>query len=262
MRPRLTIDRTFSGAESVTRSASLLLVLTGLAHPALAQDDSTAHRAEVSGLLTVSTKGISTIPSFTYGKPAAIADVSIARNGFSFEPQFKFGLDGKPWAFLFWGRYRLLEAEKLRVTVGAHPALNFRPTRVTAGRTSNEIIVARRYLAGELSSSYSLSRSVSVGPYYLYGYGVEQDVAKHTHFVSLRGSMTAPGLPAPYVVHFTPQAYYLKTGTLDGTYLYAGLTVSKGAFPVYVSSVVNQVIRTDIAGARFLWNVNLHYAIR
>lgn len=262
MRPCLTIAGTFIGARSMTRSAWLLFVLAGRAHPALAQDDSTAYRAEVSGLLTVSTKGISTIPSFTLGKPAAIADVSIARNGLSFEPQFKFGLDGKPWAFLFWGRYRLLEGEKLRVTVGAHPALNFRATRVTTGGAPREIIVARRYLAGELSSGYSLSRRVSVGPYYLYGYGVEQDVAKHTHFVALRGSMTAPGLPAPYVVHFTPQAYYLKTGELDGTYLYAGLTLSKGAFPVYVSSVVNQVIRTDIAGDRLLWNVNLHYAIR
>lgn len=246
----------------MTRFASLLLLLAGVVHPMLAQDDSTAHRAVVSGLLTVTTKGISTIPSFTLGKPAVVADVSIARNGLSFEPQFRLGLDGKPWAFQFWGRYRAVEGEKVRVILGGHPALNFKSTQVTTGAGRREVIVARRFLAGELNSSYSLSKGVSVGPYYLYGYGVERDVARHTHFVSLRGSLTAPGLPAPYVVQLTPQAYYLNTDGLHGTYAYMGLTLSKGGFPLSLSSVVNRVIRTDISGDTFLWNVNLHYAMR
>jgi hypothetical protein len=246
----------------VTHPAWLLLVLAGLAQPARAQDDGTRPRTEVAGLLTVTTKGISTIPSFTLGKPAVIADVSIARRGLSFEPQFRFGLDGKPWSFLFWGRYRLHEGERLHVEVGAHPALNFRATQVSIRGAPREVIVARRYLAGELSPSYSLSRSVNVGTYYLYSYGVEEDVTKHTHFLALRANLTTVGLPAQYVARFTPQVYYLRTDDRDGTYLNAGLTLSRRNLPVSVSTTVNRTIRTSVAGDDVLWNVNLHYAIR
>lgn len=239
-----------------------VLVIAGIARSALAQDDSTGRRTEIAGLLTVTTKGISTIPSFTLGKPAAILDVSIARRGLSFEPQFRVGLDGKPWSFLFWGRYRLLQRERVRVDVGAHPALNFRMTPVTVGGVSRNVIVARRFLAGELSPSYALSRSVSIGTYYLYSYGMEEDVTRHTHFVSLRVNLTTVGVPARYVVRFTPQAYYLKADDRDGYYLNSGLSLVRRDLPVSVSTIVNKSVRTSIAGERLLWNVNLHYAIR
>ena len=86
----------------------LLAMMPALGHRVAAQDSvKVAPPTVLGGALTVTTKGISTVPSFTLGKPAAILDISIVRGGLSFEPQFRMGLDGKPWAFLFWGRYRL-----------------------------------------------------------------------------------------------------------------------------------------------------------
>ena len=245
----------------VTAILAGALAIAVLAGPALAQQDSTRQRADVGGTLTVTSKGISTIPSFTLGRPAAMLDVSVARNGLSFEPQFRAGLDGKPWSVILWGRYRLVRRERLRVDLGGHPSLNFRTTRVTTGGVSRDVIVARRYLAGELGSTWWLARNVGIGPYYLYSRGLEQDVARNTHFVSLRATISAP-LPGRLVARLTPQAYFLKTDALRGTYGYAGLTVSKRGFPLSASTVVNRVIRTDLAGERLLWNVNLHYAIR
>jgi hypothetical protein len=243
---------------------TLLAALLVLARPASAQAaDSAAHHAALSGAFTVTTKGISTIPSFTLGRPAAILDVSIAKRGFSFDPQFRFGLDGKPWSFLFWGRYRMPESGRLHLTVGAHPAFSFRTLSVATAAGARDVIVVRRYLAGELSPSYSLSRRVSLGPYYLYSYGVERDVEKHTHFLSLRGSVSTVGLSDPYVVRLSPQIYYLKTGDQDGYYLNSALTLARSDLPFSISTTANKPMRTTVRGGDdFLWNVSLHYAIR
>jgi hypothetical protein len=54
----------------------------------------------VSGAVSVTNKGISLIPSFTLGRPAAIFDLAVRKGDLGFEPQFRFGLDGKPWSFL------------------------------------------------------------------------------------------------------------------------------------------------------------------
>ncbi len=242
----------------------LLLALSSLARPACSQTaDSTARRIDVAGAVTITNKGISTIPSFTLGKPAAILDVSIANGGLRFEPQFKVGLDGKPWAFLFWGRYRLLEGGKLRVDVGAHPALSFKTMLVSTNGASREVIVARRYLAGELSPSYSLSRRVSVGAYYLYSHGVGEDVTKHTHFLAARANLTNIRLSDRYAVRLDPQVYYLRADDEHGYYVNAAATLARRDFPFSISAMVNEPIRTSIAaGEDFLWNVSLRYAIR
>jgi hypothetical protein len=93
---------------AIFRAGALCFALSSLAPPALAQEaDSERERAQVTGSVTVTNQGISTIPSFTLGKPAAILDLAIRKGGLGFEPQFRHGLDGKPWSFLFWARYRL-----------------------------------------------------------------------------------------------------------------------------------------------------------
>jgi hypothetical protein len=230
--------------------------------PASSQSVADTSRVSVSGMVSVTTKGISTIPSFTLGKPAGILDLSIAKRGLSFDPQFRFGLDGKPWSFLFWGRYRVYQGEKLRVSAGAHPALSFRTTSLTTNGASRDVIVARRYLAGELSPTYAISRRASVGAYYLYSFGVETDVVRHTHFVAARASVASGELRDGYSLRLAPQVYYLKTDDRDGVYLNSMLTLAKRDLPLSMSTTANRPIRSRVVGgAGFLWNVNLHYAI-
>jgi hypothetical protein len=244
----------------VRLAAAAALVALGVPGGLLAQERT---GTVVTGAVTVTNKGISTVPSFTLGKPAAVFDVSIARRGLSFDPQFRFGLDGRPWSFLFWGRYKLVEGEKLNVTVGAHPALSFRTIPVVTNGVSRDVITARRYLATELAPTYALSNDVSVGLYHLYSYGVERDVAKHTNFLALRGSLTNVRLPEQLSLRFDPQVYYLRTDALDGFYLYAGATLAGRGLPLSLSTVVNRPIRSNVVGGgEFLWNVSARYAIR
>lgn len=242
----------------------LLAMLPALGHRVAAQDSAeVAPRVALGGAITVTTKGISTVPSFTLGKPAAILDVSIARKGLSFDPQFKMGLNGKPWAFVFWGRYKLVDRGPLHVAIGGHPALAFRSSPVTIGGVQRDLIVTRRYLAGELTAAYSLSRHVAVGPYYLYSHAFENDVARTTQFLAARAYLTGIPLSKTISMRIDPQVYYLRTDDRDGYYAYSGISLTKAGLPLSISSIVNKPMRTNVpGGSDFLWNVSATYAIR
>jgi hypothetical protein len=82
--------------------ALLLFVLLSLFHFSFPQKtDSTKIARHIGGAVTVTNNGISLIPNFTLGKPAAIFDLSVGGKKLSFEPQFRFALEGKPWSFIF-----------------------------------------------------------------------------------------------------------------------------------------------------------------
>jgi hypothetical protein len=252
-----------SRAVSALRPSLLLIASACLVSPGLSQQvDSTRSKTVVEGLFTVTTKGISNVPSITLGKPAAILNVSIARSGFAFEPELKYGLNGKPWSFIFWGRYRL-DRDKFHLTIGEHPSVNFKTITVSINQTQTEVIEARRYLAGELYPSYSVSRNVGVGVYYLYSHGFEADVAKNTHFLALRTTLANVARSDGYLVRFVPQVYYLKQDARDGTYGNCILTFGKANLPLSIGAQVNRTIRTSILeGDDFIWNVSLSYSIR
>jgi hypothetical protein len=213
------------------------------------------------GAITLTNKGISTIPSFTLGKPAVVFDLSLRKDKLSFEPQFRFALEGKPWSFLFWWRYKLLESEKLNIGLGAHPALSFKTIPVTTNETLKDAIITRRYLAGELSPYYSLSKNISIGLYYLYSYCMEKDAARNTNFLSFRSNFSNIKLSDQYFMKFAPQIYYLSSDKEDGFYVNTTLTLAKRNFPVTISSILNKTIKSDVSGSKdFLWNVSLIYA--
>jgi hypothetical protein len=186
--------------------------------------------------------------------------MSIGTRKLSFEPQFRFSLEGKPWSFLFWWRYKLLTSNKFQVNLGAHPALNFRTETISTNGVSKKVIVSRRYLAGELSPNYTLTKNISIGTYYLYSRGLEKDVARNTHFLALRTNFSNIKLSNQYFIRFTPQFYYLKTDKPDGFYFNPTLTLVKKNFPLSISSIVNKSIKTNIASQNFLWNASLIYS--
>lgn len=243
----------------VARHLLLLVVFASIARPAAAQGAARDRHPEVTGAVTLTNKGISLIPTFTLGKPAAIADLGIRKGDLSFEPQFRFGLDGKPWSFIFWWRYDAVKGRKFHLRAGAHPAVAFRTISVVTNGNPSEVSAATRYLAGELSPSYSLARSLSVGGYYLYGRAMDSGVVTHTHFLAARANVTSIPITRGYVLQFAPQLYYLWMDGRTGVYANAGLTLANLKLPFSVSATVNRPVRTGIAGGEsFLWNVSLN----
>jgi hypothetical protein len=81
----------------------LLWVLLLFNHLAFSQEaDSTKAVYHFGGAVTVTNNGISLLPTFSLDKPAVMFDMSVGGKKLSFEPQFRFSLEGKPWAFIFW----------------------------------------------------------------------------------------------------------------------------------------------------------------
>lgn len=239
----------------------LFFVFLNLSHFAFSQKkDSTKVVNYFGGAVTVTTKGISTIPNFTLGKPAVIFDLSMGKRKLYFEPQCRFSLAGKPWTFLFWWRYKLLKTDKLQINLGAHPAIAFRTRSVITDGVSNETIFAERYLAGELSQNYFLARNIGIGMYYLYSRGLEKNITRNTHFISLRTNFSNIKLSDNYFMRFNPQVYYLKQDENDGFYFNSTLILARRNFPVSVSSLINNPVHTSLQGGKnFLWNVSLIY---
>jgi hypothetical protein len=89
--------------KNLIKRTFLLIVLLNLSFLAFSQmRDSTKVANYFSGGVTVTNNGISLIPTFSLGKPAALFDLTAGRGKLSFEPQFRFSLEGKPWTFFFW----------------------------------------------------------------------------------------------------------------------------------------------------------------
>lgn len=242
------------------------ILLCSLAAPRLvhAQSSSAADAVRVTGSVTVTTKGISTIPSFTLGRPAATVDVVIRKRALSAEPQLRTGLDGKPWAFLFWIRHRPVNRGRFQLLLGTHPAYAFRTSTVTTtGGTTSDILEVRRYLASEIAPTVRVASHLTVGSYYLYSRGFDPGAARHTHYVAARATITNLPLSERTTLQIAPQFYYLSTGGEDGTYANLGVTLARRNLPVSLSATVNKPIRTTVAGGReVLWNVSVVYAMQ
>ena len=240
------------------------LLIVGSAQSASARQTTGAEeQPHVTAAATVTNKGISLIPSFTLGRPAAIFDLGIRKGNLSFEPQFRVGLDGKPWSFIFWWRHRPIVGQKFRLTVGAHPAVLFRTRTLTTNELPTQAITVTRYLAADVAPNYFLRRNLSVGPYYLYSYAIEDDVVKHTHFVAARVTLSDVAVSDRYSIQLAPQLYYLRSDSQDGVYFNVGTTLTRQNFPLSLSAMVNKPIQTQIAAARgLLWNVSVGYTIR
>jgi hypothetical protein len=222
--------------------------------------DSTIVTGHFGGAVTITNNGISTIPNLTLGKPAALFDLSLGRGKISFEPQFRFGLDGKPWTFILWWRYKPVRTENFQLVLGAHPAFAFKTTSISNGNELSEIISVQRFLAGEVAPTLAVSKKISIGIYYLYSYCLETGGLKNTNYVAGRIILSDIELSENMRLRFIPQVYYLKMDKNSGFYLNSSLSLSRRNFPLSLASTVNKTIRTEIPfGEDFLWNVSLVY---
>ena len=231
------------------------------APPSHSDGDSTKDIFHLKGGVTVTNNGISLIPTFSLGKPAAIFDLSLGKKKLFFEPQLRFALEGKPWSFIFWWRYKLLATKKFSLGLGAHPSLVFKTVTAFVNGVSQKLITADRYLATELSPNYFISKNVSVGIYYLYSHGVDRQAVRNTHFLTINSNFSHIKLTKQFYARFNPQGYYLSQDGKEGYYFTYTLTLAMKNFPLSIQTIGNKVIHTNITASKnFVWNASLIYS--
>ena len=238
----------------------LVVVLLILSHSSFSQKSDSAKKiTHFSGSVSVTNNGLSLVPTFSLGEPAALVNLSIGGKKFSFEPDMRFALEGKPWSFRFWARYKLLKTEKFAITLGSHPALNFKT--FTSAVDGTEITVVRRFLAGELSPNYFFTKNISIGVYYVYAYGFDQGTPKNNHFVTINSNFSNIKLPFNFLMRITPQFYYLRQDERDGYYFSSEFHLARKNFPLSISSIINKEFESNIIGSEdFVWNISLIYS--
>lgn len=238
----------------------LLLALLHLCVFVFAQkQDSTKAPISVSGAIAATNNGISLVPTFSLGKPATIFDLAVRKKRFSFEPQLAFAFkEVKPWYFIFWLRYKLVETSKFRMGVGFHPGFVFSSNNLLNNGITKEYFTASRFFVGELSPSYSISKKVSVGLYYLHSRGFNSDL-KQLNFVGFNTVFSNITLGNQFLLRLAPQIYYLKTDDKDGCYFTSTVSLSKKGLPFSLSSTLNKKVKSNIVSNDFVWNISLAY---
>ena len=240
-----------------------LFLYLGSSHILSAQsnDSASAKIYSFGGAVTIQSKGISTIPNLTLGKPAAVFDMKVGRK-LTFEPQFRFALEGKPWAMVFWWKYNTQVSNKLRLVFTTNYSLSYKAmTYYTSTGTAQEIIRTTRYLAGGFEPNYQINKYLGIGVYLFYTYGIEEFITKNTYMVSFRPGISNIPVAKNTTARITPEVYYLKMDDNEGVYLNARLSVSNRNFPVSLSALVNKPLESNIPSEYdFLWHVALTYS--
>ena len=215
---------------------------------------------KVSGAVTATNNGISLVPAFSLGKPAAIFDLSVQRKKFSFDPQLAFGVrDAKPWYFVFWLRYKLIESSKFNVGIAMHPGFLFSTQKFNVNSLSKEYMTTSRFFVGCLTPNYLIANNVSVGLYLQQAKGYNSDL-KNAGFYGINMNFSNISLGKEFFMRATPQLYYLKNDDLDGSYFSANITLAKRNNPLSISTLLNTKIQSNIPSDNFLWNISLTYA--
>ncbi|GMQ23362.1 hypothetical protein Aoki45_00440 [Algoriphagus sp. oki45] len=222
------------------------------------QGQESIHR-HVGGTITLTNNGISIIPSFSLGHPAVFFDLTMGGDRFSFDPMLRFGLDGKPWSFVLWGRYKVIKDRRFSLTVGGHPAFLFQEAQVMVDGKPEMRMVANRYVAGEINSSFKVSKDLTLRLYYLKGVGVQVMGPKSSDFLALSPEFPDIRLAGEFSMVINPQFFFLKVDENSGFYVNSGLTFKKGEFPVQFQAFANKKLNSTIPGDDLVWNLSLLY---
>ena len=252
---------TINGKHNACIKAIPLLLLASLSPILFAQtnDGTIAKINSFTGAVTIQSKGISTIPNLTLGKPAIIIDMIMGRK-LTFEPQFRYSLEGKPWAMVFWWRYKILTSNKFTMDVRANHSLSFKTINNTSSGTSQEIIRTTRYLAGAISPNFQVNKYIGIGMYLFYTRGIEKYITRNTYMLSFRPSISNIPITKNIAARFGPEIYYLKMDDNDGVFLNTTFSISKKNFPLSISALINKTLESNIpADYTLLWNVGLTY---
>jgi hypothetical protein len=245
-----------------TRNAFLASVFISFPGHSFAQSsDSAKIPVTFSGSVSVTDNGISIIPTFSLNKPALLVNPVLAKGRLSFEPALSFSLQGKPWQFLFWFRYKVIDHEKFKIRIGAHPSLNWVDETTTTDSISQTHRVDQHYAALEVVPNYFITDNINIGIYYLFGKGLQPDAIKTTHFVTFNANFSNIKLSKQFFLAITPQVYYLYVPSQHGFYCTANVTLNKEKMPLSFALFGNLKLKSDISGSPdFLWNAMLTYA--
>lgn len=249
---------------------AIIVILTWMIlnqYQIFAQESQTEEKQyHFDGSISVTNNGFSFVPTFSLGEPATIIDLSVGGKRFSFEPQFRFELQGlKPWSFIAIWRYDLVQTKKTKLRLGVHfPGFSYLKQIIEINGVMTEQIYAQRWFTPELTFSTLLTDNIQIGTYYIHGFGLEPEgQVNNTDFLSLRMGFNF-SIAKHWLLKWNPQAYYLKMDELGGFFAAQSISIGHKKFPVSITSMMNKSLEKDneIPAKDFDWNISLVYTFK
>lgn len=225
------------------------------------QKDSLKHTEplKASANILITNKGISLFPNLSLGKPAAILSLVVGKKHFYFEPELRWRLNGNPWSYIFWLRYRPNRTEHFSWHIGAHPSYVVRENEVMVNGVTTQRWVAQRNVAGEIvpvwhySPKFSLALQVLASRGSDTAYGVQR-----SFYASLQPRLPNIPISKKFYLGFFPQVFYLELDDKSGEYYSHLLTINVKDLPYYFSSIFTYKLKSTIPGTKTVWNVGLN----
>lgn len=240
------------------------ILLFGLLHLSLLafsqNTDSTKTPTHFSGTIGITNNGFSIIPSFSLNNPAAVMTFSIRKNKLSFEPDIRLVPDASKGSMLFWLRYRLVDNQKFKLRLGAHPAFTLIRRSVADNGKTTEITEMLRFLAFEAVPSYQITENLGVSTMYLQGHGLQNHGPQLTRVLFLNTHVSNIKLSQNLRFHLHPSLFFLYTDGYRGDYLTVTGVLAHKKLPFTLQSTINHTFTSNVPDNRaFMWNVLVAY---
>jgi hypothetical protein len=244
-------------------SKKLYLTLFLLMNICFSQDSNKSKQYHFDGNVNITNNGFSFIPLFSLGKPATTVNLSIGDDRLTFDPQFRFDLEGlKPWSILFTWHYKLIQKKRFKLKIGVYlPAYAFNKISYEKDGDLKENLNPQRYFITDLSVSYLLNKNMNIGLFYLRGMGLEsEDQTKTGNFISLRSNVRNIKISNSLNLIWSPEFYYLKVDENDGIFSAQTINLMIKNSHFNFSTTMNKAIESRINAKSFDWNIGINYA--
>jgi hypothetical protein len=230
----------------LTKPVLIILILLTAFHKSFCQNpDSLKKTIDVNGSVSITNNGFGYIPSFALNKPAAIAKVTADEANLSFYGEFRYALEGRPWAVAFITRYKLINTSQEQISVGIQfPSIIFRNVAGVFNGSPKQILSAKPGVAPEFRTNFQLSDHFSIGADYTYFRWVDNTAPQTGHLMFLRTHITNIKVTNNLKFSVEPQVFYLRVDKTDGFYP----PVEPCSFQRQLS---DRIIQHDVQGGRF-----------
>jgi len=220
------------------------------------KSDSTKFPLKISGEVSLNSNGIAPIPAFALGKPTIMANITLRKNRFSYNPQLSYGLDFKPWIIDNWFRYQIIDEPKFELRTSVNISMFF-----SEYQTPDESVWrGQRYAALELAGIYKPSKNSSISLMVWYDKGFDTGTITG-YFINLVGDVIDIGIGKHVLMAVNLQTFYINyTDENDGLFISPKISFSVRNIPAFIFGQAIQPLISNISPyPDFQWNIGLGY---
>ena len=219
--------------------------------------DTVAQRFSASASLSFNSNGVNPIPSFSLGKPAVQANISLSKGRFSYDPGLAYGVDAKPWYIDNWFHFIIINKPVFKLRTGINFSMFFSDKTVTG----EKFLQGQRYWTGELAGIFSLPSGYTLTMMYWSDNGQEHGTLTG-HFISFSAEKNDLALSnslrlSAYIQLFTIQ--YDQDN--KGFFITPRIALSEKHLPLSLFFQATQPLVTRIKpNPGFQWDIGVSYS--